>query len=236
MVAAHPSFHYLGNNGSPHCVHVSPSLQLALDYGIKFMETSAKANINVENVSPVRSCREPWACGISAPGLEGLSFGRFSLEYPEGLASGSGCPLSGTQDTVSLAQQMREIKAQIPVPSTHYLHPAVFLSATLLIHIPSEDPGPSAVPSSLCCPQGSASLAPGPQLFSHSPSDTQKQTCRATCNLSTQEAEAGLLRPAWATHQDWGRGLNRSHHSTKYPEDGGQGLCPVQFPSLLLLP
>lgn len=27
-------------------------LQLALDYGIKFMETSAKANINVENVSP----------------------------------------------------------------------------------------------------------------------------------------------------------------------------------------
>lgn len=25
--------------------------QLALDYGIKFMETSAKANINVENVS-----------------------------------------------------------------------------------------------------------------------------------------------------------------------------------------
>uniref|UniRef100_A0A8C6HZT7 small monomeric GTPase n=1 Tax=Mus spicilegus TaxID=10103 RepID=A0A8C6HZT7_MUSSI len=120
--------------------------KLALDYGIKFMETSAKANINVENVSPVRSCREPWACGISAPGLEGLSFGRFSLEYPEGLASGSGCPLLGTQDTVSLAQQMREIKAQIPVPSTHYLHPAVFLSATLLIHIPSEDPGPSAVP------------------------------------------------------------------------------------------
>lgn len=35
------------------CVHIclSPS-QLALDYGIKFMETSAKANINVENVSP----------------------------------------------------------------------------------------------------------------------------------------------------------------------------------------
>lgn len=27
------------------------SLQLALEYGIKFMETSAKANINVENVS-----------------------------------------------------------------------------------------------------------------------------------------------------------------------------------------
>lgn len=26
-------------------------LQLALDYGIKFMETSAKANINVENVT-----------------------------------------------------------------------------------------------------------------------------------------------------------------------------------------
>lgn len=26
--------------------------QLALEYGIKFMETSAKANINVENVSP----------------------------------------------------------------------------------------------------------------------------------------------------------------------------------------
>ena len=26
-------------------------LQLALEYGIKFMETSAKANINVENVS-----------------------------------------------------------------------------------------------------------------------------------------------------------------------------------------
>uniref|UniRef100_A0A8L2QAL6 small monomeric GTPase n=1 Tax=Rattus norvegicus TaxID=10116 RepID=A0A8L2QAL6_RAT len=38
--------------------------KLALDYGIKFMETSAKANINVENVSPVHSCREPWACGI----------------------------------------------------------------------------------------------------------------------------------------------------------------------------
>lgn len=35
------------------CVHVClPPSQLALDYGIKFMETSAKANINVENVSP----------------------------------------------------------------------------------------------------------------------------------------------------------------------------------------
>lgn len=32
-------------------VYLPPS-QLALDYGIKFMETSAKANINVENVSP----------------------------------------------------------------------------------------------------------------------------------------------------------------------------------------
>lgn len=29
------------------------SLQLALEYAIKFMETSAKANINVENVSEV---------------------------------------------------------------------------------------------------------------------------------------------------------------------------------------
>lgn len=35
------------------CVYMClPSSQLALDYGIKFMETSAKANINVENVSP----------------------------------------------------------------------------------------------------------------------------------------------------------------------------------------
>ena len=34
------------------CQHCSPLfLQLALEYGIKFMETSAKANINVENVS-----------------------------------------------------------------------------------------------------------------------------------------------------------------------------------------
>uniref|UniRef100_A0A3B3UAS6 Ras-related protein Rab-13 n=1 Tax=Poecilia latipinna TaxID=48699 RepID=A0A3B3UAS6_9TELE len=30
----------------------SEPVQLALEYGIKFMETSAKANINVENVSP----------------------------------------------------------------------------------------------------------------------------------------------------------------------------------------
>lgn len=36
-----------------------PLSQLALDYGIKFMETSAKANINVENVSP-GPCWETW--------------------------------------------------------------------------------------------------------------------------------------------------------------------------------
>lgn len=82
MAAAHPSFRSLGNSESPHCVHVLPPLQLALDYGIKFMETSAKANINVENVSLVRSYREPWAYGIRALGLEGPSFGRFSLEDP----------------------------------------------------------------------------------------------------------------------------------------------------------
>lgn len=37
---------------------LSPSScrQLALEYGIKFMETSAKANINVENVSSHLSC------------------------------------------------------------------------------------------------------------------------------------------------------------------------------------
>lgn len=140
MVATHPSFHSLGNRGSSHCAHVSPPLQLALDYGIKFMETSAKANINVENVSPVHSCREPWACGISASGREGLSFGRVNLEDP-GLASGSGRPLLGTQDTFSLTQQMRESKLRF-----QYLDPAVFFSATLLIHIPSEDPGPSAMP------------------------------------------------------------------------------------------
>lgn len=140
MVATHPSFHSLGNWGSSHCAHVSPPLQLALDYGIKFMETSAKANINVENVSPVHSCREPWACGISASGREGLSFGRVNLEDP-GLASGSGRPLLGTQDTFSLTQQMRESKLRF-----QYLDPAVFFSATLLIHIPSEDPGPSAMP------------------------------------------------------------------------------------------
>lgn len=125
MVAARPSFHSLGNKGSPHCVHVSPPLQLALDYGIKFMETSAKANINVENVSLVRSCREPWVCGIKAPGLERPSRGGFSLEDPEELASGSGCPLWSTQDTFSLAQQMRETEAQTPVSSTQYLVPVL---------------------------------------------------------------------------------------------------------------
>lgn len=36
-----------------------PSSQLALDYGIKFMETSAKANINVENVSPGPTAQTP---------------------------------------------------------------------------------------------------------------------------------------------------------------------------------
>lgn len=81
------------------------------------METSAKANINVENVSLVQFCRESWACGIRALGLEGPSFERFSPEDPEELAFGSGCLLLGTQDTFSLAQQMREIEAQIPVSS-----------------------------------------------------------------------------------------------------------------------
>lgn len=33
------------------CLSPPICCQLALDYGIKFMETSAKANINVENVS-----------------------------------------------------------------------------------------------------------------------------------------------------------------------------------------
>lgn len=33
------------------CVALISCWQLALEYGIKFMETSAKANINVENVS-----------------------------------------------------------------------------------------------------------------------------------------------------------------------------------------
>lgn len=83
-----------------HCAHVYSPLQLALDYGIKFMETSAKANINVENVSP----------RFGRP-----SFRRFSLEDPKGLASGSGTPvkccseasaghlLLGAQDSFSLA-------------------------------------------------------------------------------------------------------------------------------------
>lgn len=33
------------------CVPFIDLWQLSLEYGIKFMETSAKANINVENVS-----------------------------------------------------------------------------------------------------------------------------------------------------------------------------------------
>lgn len=46
------------------CAHVClPFSQLALDYGIKFMETSAKANINVENVSPRPTAPAPSASG-----------------------------------------------------------------------------------------------------------------------------------------------------------------------------
>lgn len=40
-----------------------PPSQLALDYGIKFMETSAKANINVENVSPRLAAPAPLGQG-----------------------------------------------------------------------------------------------------------------------------------------------------------------------------
>uniref|UniRef100_A0A8C4KSA0 small monomeric GTPase n=1 Tax=Equus asinus asinus TaxID=83772 RepID=A0A8C4KSA0_EQUAS len=42
--------------------------KLALDYGIKFMETSAKANINVENVS-TGPCGETQACSAGPFGL-----------------------------------------------------------------------------------------------------------------------------------------------------------------------
>lgn len=46
------------------CSHVClPPSQLALDYGIKFMETSAKANINVENVSPRLAAPAPLGRG-----------------------------------------------------------------------------------------------------------------------------------------------------------------------------
>uniref|UniRef100_A0A2I3GKL3 small monomeric GTPase n=1 Tax=Nomascus leucogenys TaxID=61853 RepID=A0A2I3GKL3_NOMLE len=46
--------------------------KLALDYGIKFMETSAKANINVENVSPgvVGRQREPGKDRREQPGSQ----------------------------------------------------------------------------------------------------------------------------------------------------------------------
>lgn len=51
-------------------------LQLALDYGIKFMETSAKANINVENVSPrLRGDVGLWGLRGQCWGLRGLSLG-----------------------------------------------------------------------------------------------------------------------------------------------------------------
>lgn len=48
--------------------------QLALDYGIKFMETSAKANINVENVSPSMDGVQPGG-GLGARELQ-LQHGR----------------------------------------------------------------------------------------------------------------------------------------------------------------
>ena len=51
-------------------------LQLALDYGIKFMETSAKANINVENVSPwLQGDMGLWGLWDQCWGLRGLSLG-----------------------------------------------------------------------------------------------------------------------------------------------------------------
>lgn len=65
------------------CACVSPS-QLALDYGIKFMETSAKANINVENVSPRPTVPAPSGCGSSCP-LQGDCH----REWPQAL----GCPV-----------------------------------------------------------------------------------------------------------------------------------------------
>lgn len=56
-IASHTTPHLRVLPGGQGCLvanlHVClPPSQLALDYGIKFMETSAKANINVENVSP----------------------------------------------------------------------------------------------------------------------------------------------------------------------------------------
>lgn len=47
------------------CNFSSISFQLALEYGIKFMETSAKANINVENVSSCLSYTYCWIVDLS---------------------------------------------------------------------------------------------------------------------------------------------------------------------------
>lgn len=86
-----------------------PLLQLALDYGIKFMETSAKANINVENVSPrLQGDTGLWDRCSGA-------LGAFLWEIQLGRSSGAGLwprgpspvmpmgplqrPLLGTQDT-----------------------------------------------------------------------------------------------------------------------------------------
>lgn len=88
------------------------------------------------------------------------------------MASGSGCPLWGTQDTFSLAQQMRETEAHISVSSAQHLDLALCISHTtnshppVRIQLPVLSPDPYAVPK-----------APGPQLFSQGPNVFQKQTC-----------------------------------------------------------
>lgn len=86
-----------------------PLLQLALDYGIKFMETSAKANINVENVSPrLQGDTGLWdqCSGALGAFLWEILLGRSSVAglWPRGpspvMPMGSlQRPLLGTQDT-----------------------------------------------------------------------------------------------------------------------------------------
>lgn len=85
---------------------LSPS-QLALDYGIKFMETSAKANINVENVS-LGPC---WDWPLRAEGV-----------LPEGLAPAAECHLSsGALPGGSPCVALLSVQGQQPVevPGCH---------------------------------------------------------------------------------------------------------------------
>lgn len=80
-----------------------PLLQLALDYGIKFMETSAKANINVENVSPrLLGDTGLWdqCCG---------ALGAFLWEVQPGGYRGTGLWLSGPSPVLLMGPLQRPL-------------------------------------------------------------------------------------------------------------------------------